>query len=47
MRNDSPLLCLGVDVAKARLGCMLQESSKGKLKSKGVANTAAGCRQLP
>jgi transposase len=37
---------LGVDVAKAKLDCMLLDSSNGKLKSKSIANTSAGFVQL-
>lgn len=37
---------LGVDVAKAKLDCMLLDTSSGKLKSKSIANTAAGFAQL-
>jgi transposase len=37
---------LGVDVAKAKLDCMLLDSSSGKLKSKSIANTPAGFVQL-
>jgi transposase len=37
---------LGVDVAKAKLDCMLLNSATGKLKSKVVDNTAAGFKQL-
>jgi transposase len=38
---------LGVDVAKAKLDCMLLDTSSGKLKSKGsVPNTPAGFVQL-
>lgn len=33
---------LGVDVAKAKLDCMLLDSSNGKLKSKSIANSSAG-----
>jgi transposase len=37
---------LGVDVAKAKLDCMLLDTSNGKLKSKSIANTVAGFGQL-
>lgn len=37
---------LGVDVAKAKLDCMLLDTSNGKLKSKVIPNTAAGFAQL-
>jgi transposase len=37
---------LGVDVAKAKLDCMLLDTSNGKLKSKSIPNTAAGFGQL-
>lgn len=37
---------LGVDVAKAKLDCMLLDGSNGKLKSKAVPNTPAGFAQL-
>lgn len=37
---------LGVDVAKAKLDCMLLDTSNGKLKSKSIANTIAGFGQL-
>ncbi|THC38041.1 IS110 family transposase [Massilia sp. Mn16-1_5] len=37
---------LGVDVAKAKLDCMLLDSSSGKLKSKSIANTPTGFVQL-
>jgi len=37
---------LGVDVAKAKLDCMLLDTSNGKLKSKSVENTAAGFAKL-
>ncbi|WP_062058554.1 IS110 family transposase [Cellvibrio sp. OA-2007] len=37
---------LGVDVAKAKLDCMLLDSSNGKLKSKSITNTPAGFVQL-
>lgn len=38
---------LGVDVAKAKLDCMLLDSDSGKLKSKSaIPNTAAGFKQL-
>lgn len=37
---------LGVDVAKAKLDCMLLDSTSGKLKSKSIPNTAAGFKQL-
>jgi transposase len=37
---------LGVDVAKAKLDCMLLDSSNGKLKSKSIHNTPAGFVQL-
>lgn len=37
---------LGVDVSKAKLDCMLLDSSSGKVKSKSLANTPAGFVQL-
>ena len=37
---------LGVDVAKAKLDCMLLDSSNGKMKSKSINNTPAGFVQL-
>lgn len=38
---------LGIDVAKAKLDCMLLDTSNGKLKSKGkIANTPAGFAEL-
>lgn len=37
---------LGVDVSKAKLDCMLLDSSTGKLKSKSIPNTNAGFKQL-
>lgn len=37
---------LGIDVAKAKLDCMLLDTSNGKLKSKSIANTVAGFGQL-
>jgi transposase len=37
---------LGVDVAKAKLDCMLLDSSNGKMKSKSIHNTPAGFAQL-
>jgi transposase len=37
---------LGVDVAKAKLDCMLLDSSSGKMKSKSISNTPAGFVQL-
>lgn len=37
---------LGVDVAKAKLDCMLLDTSNGNLKSKSIANTVAGFGQL-
>lgn len=38
---------LGIDVAKAKLDCMLLDKSTGKLKSKGkIANTPAGFAEL-
>lgn len=37
---------LGVDVAKAKLDCMLLDTSSGKLKSKVIDNTAAGFAKL-
>lgn len=37
---------LGVDVAKAKLDCMLLDTSSGKLKSKAIDNTAAGFAKL-
>jgi transposase len=37
---------LGVDVAKAKLDCMLLNSATGKVKSKVVDNAAAGFKQL-
>ena len=37
---------LGVDVAKAKLDCMLLDSSTGKVKSKSIANTSVGFVQL-
>lgn len=37
---------LGVDVSKAKLDCMLLDSSSGKVKSKSLANTPAGFDQL-
>ena len=37
---------LGVDVAKAKLDCMLLDTSSGKLKSKSLTNTPAGFTQL-
>lgn len=37
---------LGVDVAKAKLDCMLLDSTTRKLKSKAVPNTSAGFKQL-
>jgi transposase len=37
---------LGVDVAKAKLDCMLLDSANGKLKSKSIHNTPAGFVQL-
>ena len=40
------MLYLGVDVAKAKLDCMLLNSVTGKLKSKSIPNTIAGFKQL-
>jgi transposase len=37
---------LGVDVAKAKLDCMLLDTTTGKLKSKVVPNTAPGFKQI-
>lgn len=37
---------LGVDVSKAKLDCMLLDSTTGKVKSKSIPNTAAGFGQL-
>lgn len=37
---------LGVDVAKAKLDCMLLDSSSSKMKSKSIANTSVGFVQL-
>jgi transposase len=37
---------LGVDVAKAKLDCMLLDSASGKMKSKSIHNTSAGFVQL-
>ncbi|WP_312510578.1 IS110 family transposase [Massilia sp.] len=37
---------LGVDVAKAKLDCMLLDTSSGKVKSKAIPNTRAGHAQL-
>jgi transposase len=37
---------LGIDVAKAKLDCMLLADTTGKLKSKSVPNTVAGFKQL-
>ena len=37
---------LGVDVAKAKLDCMLLDTSSGKRKSKVIPNTPAGFAQL-
>lgn len=37
---------LGIDVAKAKLDCMLLDSTNGKLKSKVVPNTQVGFNQL-
>ena len=37
---------LGIDVAKAKLDCMLFDPSNGKQKSKSIANTPAGFVQL-
>jgi transposase len=37
---------LGVDVAKAKLDCMLLDSTTGKVKSKSVPNTNAGFKLL-
>ena len=37
---------LGVDVAKAKLDCMLLDGTSGKRKSKVIPNTAAGFAQL-
>jgi transposase len=37
---------LGVDVSKAKLDCMLLDTSNGKLKSKSIPNTTAGFGQL-
>jgi transposase len=37
---------LGVDVSKAKLDCMLLDSTTGKLKSKAVPNTNPGFKQL-
>lgn len=37
---------LGVDVAKAKLDCMLLDGTSGKRKSKVIPNTAAGFTQL-
>jgi transposase len=37
---------LGVDVAKAKLDCMLLNSQTGKLKSKSIPNSASGFNQL-
>ena len=37
---------LGVDVAKAKLDCMLLDSTSGKMKSKSIHNTPAGFVQL-
>lgn len=37
---------LGVDVAKAKLDCMLLDTTTGKLKSKVVPNNAPGFKQL-
>ena len=40
------MFCLGIDVSKAKLDCMLFEASSQKKKSKVVANSAAGFKQL-
>jgi len=37
---------LGIDVSKAKLDCMLLDSSTGKVKSKSLANTPIGFNQL-
>jgi transposase len=37
---------LGVDVAKAKLDCMLLDNTTGKLKSKSIPNSAGGFKQL-
>lgn len=37
---------LGIDVAKAKLDCMLLDNLTGKLKSKSINNSAAGFKQL-
>lgn len=37
---------LGVDVSKAKLDCMLLDTSSGKVKSKSILNTPAGFGQL-
>jgi transposase len=37
---------LGIDVAKAKLDCMLLDSTTGKLKSKSINNSAVGFKQL-
>lgn len=37
---------LGVDVSKAKLDCMLLDSTTGKVKSKSIQNTNAGFKQL-
>lgn len=44
--KEEKVFYLGVDVAKAKLDCMLLDSTSGKLKSKVVMNTPAGFRQL-
>lgn len=37
---------LGVDVSKAKLDCLLLDSTTGKVKSKSIQNTKAGFKQL-
>jgi transposase len=37
---------LGVDVSKAKLDCLLLDSTTGKVKSKSIQNTNAGFKQL-
>lgn len=37
---------LGVDVSKAKLDCLLLDSTTGKIKSKSIQNTNAGFKQL-
>lgn len=46
LKKGTFMFYLGIDVSKAKLDCMLLDSSSGKKKSKVIANTPAGFKQL-